>query len=63
MDHGATRVSFGSSQGCAHNSCRYNSLINSDNAAVEEEVYYEQPGPKRKVKVPPLPLVQRRPEL
>lgn len=37
------------------------SLINSDNTAVEEEVYYEQPGPKRKVKVPP-PL-QRRPEL
>ncbi|KAG8217523.1 hypothetical protein J3R82DRAFT_5672 [Butyriboletus roseoflavus] len=36
-------------------------LINSDNTAVEEEVYYEQPGPKRKVKVPP-PL-QRRPEL
>ncbi|KAF8136365.1 hypothetical protein EV363DRAFT_1319404 [Boletus edulis] len=30
-------------------------LINSDNAAVEEEVYYEQPGPKRKVKeLPPI---------
>ncbi|KAF9227916.1 hypothetical protein BS17DRAFT_774479 [Gyrodon lividus] len=35
-------------------------LINSDNT-VEEEVYYEQPGPKRKFKVPP--PAPRRPEL
>ncbi|KIJ17418.1 hypothetical protein PAXINDRAFT_162278 [Paxillus involutus ATCC 200175] len=30
-------------------------LINSDGAAVEEEIYYEQPGPKRKLKeLPPI---------
>lgn len=61
MDHGAACVSDGSSRRCAHYSCHDVSLINSDSTAVEEEVYYEQPGPKRKVKVPP--LVQRRPEL
>ncbi|KAI6150757.1 hypothetical protein BKA82DRAFT_4119392 [Pisolithus tinctorius] len=34
-------------------------LINSDNAAVEEEIYYEQPGPKRKLKeLPPLVIAE-----
>lgn len=62
MDHGAAGVSFSFSQIHGRDiSSRCKSLINSDNAAVEEEVYYEQPGPKRKVKVPP--LVPRRPEL
>lgn len=60
MDYGAACVSVNRLLECAH-SQRCNSLINSDNAAVEEEVYYEQPGPKRRVKVPsPVP---RRPEL
>lgn len=38
-------------------------LINSDGAAVEEEVYYEQPGPKRKLKVQQPASALRRPEL
>ncbi|KAI6108995.1 hypothetical protein EV401DRAFT_1998518 [Pisolithus croceorrhizus] len=34
-------------------------LINSDNAAVEEEIFYEQPGPKRKLKeLPPLVIAE-----
>lgn len=39
------------------------SIINNDGAAVEEEVYYEQPGPKRKFKVPSPASAPRRPEL
>ncbi|KAG1715694.1 hypothetical protein ID866_1457 [Astraeus odoratus] len=38
-------------------------LINSDGASVEEEVYYEQPGPKRKLKVQQPAPAPRRPEL
>jgi hypothetical protein len=45
MDDGTACVSFRCSLECARYSSRYDSLINSD-AAVEEEVYYEQPGPK-----------------
>jgi hypothetical protein len=37
------------------------SLINNDGATLEEEVFYEPAGGKRKLKVPP--LVPRRPEL
>jgi hypothetical protein len=37
------------------------SLINNDGASLEEEVFYEPAGGKRKLKVPP--IVPRRPEL